>query len=428
MRNQNKRVAIIGGARIPFVKSFTNYRRVRNRDLLTAAVQALVKKYKLEGKKVDDVVLGTLIHYPSDWNYAREVVLSSGLDPHTPALFHARACGTSLDAANTIALKIATGQIAVGIAGGCDTNSDVPLTVRQRLAWQLIDITNSKSSGARISKLLGLNPFSFFKLSSPSVTEPRTGLNMGQHTELTVKEWDISREAQDELALESHRRAAKAYEEGFYKDLVFPFKVVEKDLLVRPDSTIEKLGRLKPAFDKSEKGSLTAGNSSAFTDGASSLLMTSEEYAKNNGLKVASYLVDVQVASLDYVGGEALLLAPTVAVSELMRRNNLTFDDFDYFEIHEAFAGQVLATLKAWEDPEYNKVKLGRDKPLGKIDRAKMNVKGGSVAIGHPFSATGTRVLANASKLVAERKGSRCLVSVCTAGGMGVAAIVESGS
>ncbi len=425
MKNTNHKVAIIGGARIPFAKSFTHYSRVDNSDLMTGAMQAIVKKFNLQGKKLDEVTLGTLIHDPTNWNFAREVVQSSGLDPHTPALFQARACGTGLDAANTIALKIATGQIEAGIAGGSDTNSDVPLVIRQDLAWDLIDINNAKTTSERLKKLLGINPLRFFKLKYPSVIEPRTGLSMGGHTELTVKEWNITREAQDELAYLSHINAAKAYDEGFYNDLVFPFNGLTKDSLVRPGTTKEKLATLKPAFDKSAAGTLTAGNSSAFTDGASAIFLSSEQYARDNGYDIESYLVDVQNAAFDYVGGEALLLAPTVAVSELLKRNNLTLQDFDFYEIHEAFTGQVLATLKAWEDPTFNKNVLKRDTPMGSIDRSKLNVKGGSTAIGHPFSATGARVLAGASKILKGNGGGRALVSICTAGGMGVAAILE---
>ncbi len=425
MRNSNQRVAIIGGARIPFTKSFSHYASQKNEALMTGALDALVKKFKLEGKKIDEVVIGTLIHYPNAWNWAREVVQNTALDPHTPALFHARACGTSLDAANTIALKIATGQIEVGIAGGSDTNSDVPLTVKRKVAQQLIKVQSAKSAGARISKLLGINPLDFFRVVAPNVTEPRTKKNMGQHTEDTVKRWKIGRAEQDQLAFESHQKAAAAYDAGFYKDAVFSFGGLEQDSIIRPNTTLEKLAKLRPAFDKSEQGTLTAGNSSAFTDGAAAVLMSSENHAKANGYEVEAYLVDSQNAAFDYVHGEDLLLAPTVAVDKLLKRNKLSLQDFDFYEIHEAFAGQVLSTLKAWEDPEFCQNELGRDQALGSIDRSKLNVKGGSVAIGHPFAATGARVLANAASILKENGGGRCLISVCTAGGMGTAAIIE---
>jgi acetyl-CoA C-acetyltransferase len=426
MRNLNRKVAIIGGARIPFTKSFGQYSRTKNADLMTAAVNALVKKYGLEGKKIDEVVLGTLFPSSSDWNWAREVVQSTELDPHSPALFHARACGTSLDAANTVALKISTGQIENGIAGGTDTNSDVPLSLNQQIAWNFIELQQAKTMTQKLSTLLKFNPIKLFQLQIPGVREPRTKMNMGEHTELTVKQWGIDRVAQDTLALQSHLLAEKAYQDGFQNGLVFPFKGLKKDAILRPNTTLGKLAKLKPAFDKSGTGSLTAGNSSAFTDGAASIFLTSEEYAKANNLEIESYFVDAQNAALDYVNGQDLLLAPTVAVSALLKRNNLTLQDFDFYEIHEAFTGQVLATLKAWESDDFTKEVLGRNEALGSIDKSKLNTRGGSVALGHPFAATGARILANASKILKENGGGRCLVSVCTAGGMGTAAIIEA--
>ncbi len=426
MRNQTNRVAIIGGARIPFTKSFGHYSKVTNSDLLTASLDALISKYNLEGKKIDEVVLGTLFHYPNNWNWAREIVQNTSLDPHSPALFHARACGTSLDCSNTVAMKIATGQIECGIAGGSDTNSDVPLTIKRPLASKFIQLQRAKSFMGRLGMLFNINPLQLTQLLAPDVREPRTKKNMGDHTELTVQKWGITREAQDELALKSHQLAAKAYEEGFFDDLVFPFEDLSKDSIVRPSTNIEKLAKLGPAFEKSDKGTLTAGNSSAFTDGAASIFLSSEAYAKENDLAIESYFVDCQNAAFDYVQGEDLLLAPTVAVAKLLKRNNLTLQDFDFYEIHEAFAGQVLATLAAWESPEFCKDILELDRPLGSIDRNKLNTRGGSVAIGHPFAATGARVLAGASKILKENGGGRCLVSVCTAGGMGTAAIIEA--
>lgn len=426
MRNSNRKVAIIGGARIPFTKSFGHYSRISNADLLTAAINALVKKYGLERKKIDEVVLGTLFTNPSDWNWAREIVQNTTLDPHTPTLFHSRACGTSLDAANTIALKISTGQIENGIAGGSDTNSDIPISLNQKIAWDFIQLRQAKKMKEKIKAVLKLNPTQLFKLQIPDVREARTKMNMGQHTELTVKQWGILRNAQDKLTYQSHLQAEKAYNDGFYDDLVYPYKGLSKDTILRPETTLEKLGKLKPAFDKTENGSLTAGNSTSFTDGAASIFLTSEEYARENNLEIESYFVDSQNAALDYVKGQDLLLAPTIAVSELLKRNSLTLQDFDFYEIHEAFAGQVLATLKAWESDHFAKQVLGRDQALGNIDRRKLNIKGGSVALGHPFAATGARILANASKILKENGGGRCLLSVCTAGGMGTTAIIEA--
>lgn len=393
---------------------------------MTAALSALVKKYNLHGKKIDEVAIGTLIHYATEWNWARENILSSGLDPHTPVHFISRACGTSLDAANTIAMKIATGQIDVGIAGGSDTNSDTPLSIQQALAWSLLDIRNARSVSQRIQKILQTPWHKFFSLLAPDVVEPRTHMSMGQHTELTVKKWNINRSDQDALALQSHLRAEKAYADGFYNDLVFEFNGLKKDSIIRGNTSLQALSKLPPAFDKTGSGTLTAGNSSSFTDGASSILLASEEYARKNNLPIQAYLVDVQNAAFDYVHGEDLLLAPTVAVSNLLARNELTLQDFDFYEIHEAFAGQVLSTLRAWESDDFARTVLGREKALGSIDRSKLNTRGGSVAIGHPFSATGTRVLATAAKILQQHGGGRCLVSVCTAGGMGTTAIIEA--
>ena len=424
MKNSQQRVAIVGSQRIPFVKSFQQYSRTSIQEMLTATVQAVVKKYNLQGKLLGDVALGAVMNSPIQWNLSREVVLGTELDPRTPAFNVQRACGTSLETLNLIALKIASGQITSGIAGGADTNSDLPIMMQKALAWKFIDINNSKSLGQRISNIFKIRPGDF-KPTYPGIVEPRTGMSMGQHTEKMVKEWHISREAQDQLAYESHQKGAKAYEEGFYNDLVVPFKNTARDMFLRADTTMEKLARLKPAFDKSETGSLTAGNSTGFSDGAGAVMLASEEFANKNQLPVQAYLLDVQAAAVDHLHGAGLLMAPTLAVSQLLTRNNLTLQDFDYYEIHEAFAGQVLCTLKAWEDAAYCKKELGRDKPLGPIDRNKMNVKGGSLALGHPFGATGARVAGTMAKLLDQKGSGRGLVSICTGGGMGVAAILE---
>ncbi len=420
----NQRVAIVGGMRIPFVKSFKEYARTTNQEMLTAAVQALVKKHNLQGKQLGDVAVGAVMKSSLDWNMAREVVLGSELDPRTPAFNLQRACGTSLETINLIALKISSGQIDAGIGGGSDTNSDLPVMVKRTLAWKLIDLKNAKSFGKRVGR--------FFKIGIrdlapvfPDIVEPRTGLSMGQHTEKMVKEWNIHREDQDLLAYESHMKAAQACREGFHDDLIAPFKGATKDTIVREDTSIEKLSKLKPAFDKSDKGTLTAGNSTIFTDGAAAVFLASEQYVQQNNLTAQSYFVDSQATAVDYVHGAGLLMAPTVAVARLLQRNHLRLQDFDFYEIHEAFAGQVLCTLKAWESEAYCKKELGLDKALGSIDRKKMNVKGGSVALGHPFGATGARIVASLSKLLYEKGSGRGLISICTAGGMGVAAILE---
>lgn len=421
---RSKKVAILNGSRTPFVKSMQNYQGASNQDLLSAAFDDLVRKTKLEGKLLGDVIMGTVMNHPFDWNLAREVVLGSKLSPETPGLNIQRACGTGLEAANLIALKIASGQIDAGIAGGSDTNSDIPLIGQRKLTHWLIKLQNAKSFPEKLKFIASFNP-SLLKPQIPAVREPRTGLSMGEHTELMVKEWKITREAQDELAYRSHQNAANGYEEGFHDDLIAEFRGLKKDTITRKDTTKEKLAKIRPAFDKSDKGTLTAGNSTPLTDGASVVLMASEEWAKAKGLEPLAYFVDAEVAAVDFVHGAGLLMAPTVAVSKLLARNNLTLQDFDFYEIHEAFAGQVLCTLKAWEDPKYCKEVLGREKPMGSIDRNKMNVKGGSLALGHPFAATGGRIVATAAKILKQNGKGRILISICTAGGMGVAAIIE---
>jgi acetyl-CoA C-acetyltransferase len=419
-----RKVAVIGGVRIPFVKSFKEYSRISNQEMLTATVQATVNRYKMNGKLIGDVALGAILTFPSDWNLAREVVLGTDLDHRTPGFNLQRACGTSLEAVNLLALKIAAGQIESGIAGGSDTKIYITVTGPRSLGWKLIDLQNAKSFGDRVGKFLRLRPADL-KPVIPGIREPRTGKTMGEHTEIMVKQWKISREAQDELAYLSHMNAAKAYKEGFYDDMITQFKGVKTDTIVRPDTTMEKLSKLRTAFDKSPAGSLTAGNSTIFTDGAASVLLASEEFASKNNLEVQAYFVDGEAAAVDHVHGAGLLMAPTLAVARLLKRNNLTLQDFDFYEIHEAFAGQVLCTLKAWESDDYCRTDLGLDKALGSIDRSKLNVKGGSVAIGHPFGATGTRVTMNLAKLLAQKGKGRGLLSVCTAGGMGVTAILE---
>lgn len=424
MRETMKKVAIIDGSRTPFVKSMTHFQGASNQDLLSTAIDDLVSKTRLEGKTLGDVILGTVMNHPFDWNLSREVVLGSKLSAETPGLNIQRACGTGLEAANLIALKIASGQIEAGIAGGSDTNSDIPLIGQRKLTHWLIKLQNAKTIGEKLKIISSFNP-KLLRPQLPAVKEPRTGLSMGEHSELMVKDWKISREEQDQIAFESHQKAAIAYDEGFHDDLVVPFKKISKDILVRKDTTIEKLSKLKPAFDKSISGTLTAGNSTPLTDGASVVLLSSEDWAQQNELEVLAYFKDSEVAAIDFIHGGGLLMAPTLAVSRLLQRNNLTLQDFDFYEIHEAFAGQVLCTLKAWDDPEYCKNVLGRDKAMGSIDRAKMNVKGGSLALGHPFAATGGRIVASAAKMLKQKGSGRVLISICTAGGMGIAAIIE---
>ena len=391
---------------------------------MEAALQALVTKYGLAGSRLGDVSLGAVIKHSRDWNLARESVLGSGLARETPSFDIQRACGTSLSTAILIANKIALGQIDSGIGGGTDTVSDTPIVYPDSYADLLISSYRGRTLLDRIKPWFGLRP-KHFKPVVLGVKEPRTGLSMGESTELMAKQWGITREDQDQLALESHQKAASAWDNGFYDDLVFPFQGAEQDNNVRRDSSMEQLAKLKPVFDRGPGGTMTAANSTPLTDGAAAVLLASEEWAQERNLPVQAYLRYGKVAAVDFIDSEGLLMAPAYAVSEMLKDTGLGLQDFDYYEIHEAFAAQTLATLKAWESPEFNRDRLGRDQPLGSIDRTKLNVKGGSIAIGHPFAATGARLLATMAKLLDEAGGGRGLLSVCTAGGMGVTAIVE---
>ncbi|MEZ5455995.1 MAG: acetyl-CoA C-acetyltransferase [Lysobacteraceae bacterium] len=418
-------VGILGGVRIPFCRNNTAYADVGNLGMSIRTLGALVERFGLQGKQVGEVALGAVLKHSSDWNLGREATLSSGLSPYTPGITLQRACGTSLDSVIHIANKIALGQIDSGIGGGSDTTSDVPINVGRRLRRRLLDINMARSAGERVKALRGFSPREL-KPEFPGVGEPRTGKSMGQHCELMAREWQIARADQDALAAASHRKAAAAYERGFFDDLVVPFRGVTRDTILRADTSIEKLATLKPAFDKlSGHGTLTAGNSTPLTDGASAVLLGTQEWAQANGLKVQAWLVDAQVAAVDFVHGDGLLMAPAWAVPKMLARHGLRLQDFDFYEIHEAFAAQVLCTLRAWESDSFCRDKLGLDSALGSIDTDKLNVVGSSLAFGHPFAATGGRIIATLAKLLEERGSGRGLVSVCTAGGMGVTAIVE---
>lgn len=422
---KTRAVYIVGGSRTPFVKSMTHYRDITTQTLMTDALQSLVTKMKLEGQIVGDVGLGAIMNSSKNWNLARESVLGTTLSPHTPAYTLQRACGTSLETTLQLALKIANYQVDNAIAAGVDTNSDLPVMVSTSLTKKLLNLHYAKdfSSKLKVFTSLRLNDF---KPSFPAVVEPRTHLSMGEHCEKMVKEWKISRLAQDELSLRSHQNGVAAYEKGFFDDLVFPYHGLKQDTLLRADTTLEKLAKLKPAFDFTGQGTLTAGNSSPLTDGAAAVFLTSEDYANLHQCEPWARFVDAQVAAIDFVGGEGLLMAPTIAVSQLLARNGLTLQDFDFYEIHEAFAGQVLCTLKAWESDDYCQKVLKLDKALGSIDRSKINTHGSSIALGHPFAATGARIVATLAKMLKQQGSGRGLISICTAGGMGVAAILEA--
>jgi len=426
MENTLKRVGVIGGVRIPFCRNNTAYADVGNFGMSVKVLGSLVERYGLHGEELGEVAMGAVIKHSSEWNLAREAVLSSGLAPTTPAITTARACGTSLDNAIIVANKIATGQIEAGIAGGSDTTSDVPIVLGERLRKRLLAVNRGKTWQDKLRAATQGFSFREFKPAFPGVAEPRTGMSMGDHCEKMAKEWHISRQGQDQLALDSHHKLAAAYEAGFFEDLVVPFRGLKRDGFLRPDSTIEKLASLKPAFDKSSgHGTLTAGNSTGLSDGAAAVLLGTEEWAVKRGLKVQAWFRDAEVAAVDFVHGEGLLMAPTVAVPRMLARNGLTLQDFDFYEIHEAFAAQVLCTLRAWESADYCKHRLGLDQPLGSIDPAKLNVHGSSLAVGHPFAATGARIVATLAKLLEQKGSGRGLISICTAGGMGVTAILE---
>jgi acetyl-CoA C-acetyltransferase len=421
-----KRVAIVGGSRTPFARSFGAYARSSNQELLSATLRALVERFGLAGVRLGDVIGGAVVKHSKDYNLVRECLLSSGLDPETPGLDLQRACGTSLEAAILIANKIALGQIDAGIAAGVEAMSDPPVVFPQSFRELLLESHRGRSFGQRFKPWMRLRPRDF-KPILPGVVEPRTGLSMGQSCELMVKTWGITRAEQDQLAVESHRRTAAAWREGFYEDIVSPHASLKTDNNVRADSTVEKLAALRPVFDTSGSGSLTAGNSTPITDGAASVLLASEEWARQRSLPVLAYLRAGKSWAVDFATGkEGLLMAPAYAVSSMLQDTGLGLQDFDYYEIHEAFAAVPLCIMKAWESAEFCRERLGRSAPLGSIDRSRLNVKGGSVAIGHPFAATGARILATTAKLLAGDSGAkRALLSVCTAGGMGVTAIVE---
>ena len=421
-----RRAAVLGGNRIPFARGNGSYAKASNQDMLTATLDGLVARYGLAGARLGEVVAGAVLKHSRDFNLTRETVLGSRLDPHTPAYDVQQACGTGLEAAILVANKVALGQIEVGIAGGVDSASDAPIAVSEGLRHTLLAANRAKTAAQRVKALAGLRPGDLLP-SIPQNVEPRTGLSMGEHMAITAERWGITREAQDDLAAASHQHLAAAYERGFFDDLVTPYLGVTRDNNLRADSTVEKLAKLKPVFGKGEHATMTAGNSTPLTDGASAVLIASEEWAREHHLTPLAWFVDAETAAVDYVhGDEGLLMAPAYAVSRLLARNGLSLQDFDFYEIHEAFAATVLTTLKAWEDPDFCRDRLGLTAALGSIDRTKLNVNGSSLAVGHPFAATGGRILASLAKMLHENGGGRGLISICAAGGQGVVAILEA--
>jgi acetyl-CoA C-acetyltransferase len=426
MMPEIRKVAIVGGSRIPFVRSNTDYSHASNMDMLTAALQGLVQRFDLDGERLGEVVAGAVMKHSRDFNLAREATLDSGLSLQTPAYDIQQACGTGLEAAILVANKIALGQINSGIAGGTDTASDAPIALNEKYRHMILSLNRAKTLGQRLKLFASIRP-SFMMPLLPANAEPRTGLSMGQHCELMVKQWGISREDQDQLTFNSHQNLIAAYDRGFFADLVRPFCGVERDGIMR-NTPLEKLAALKPAYDR-ENGTLTAANSTTLTDGAAAVLLASEDWAKERNLPIQAYLTHSEVAAVDFYSqgekSEGLLMAPAYAVPRLLARAGLMLQDFDFYEIHEAFAAQALCTMKAWEDPDFCKNKLGLDNPLGSIDRTKLNVNGSSVATGHPFAATGPRIIATLAKLLEQKGSGRGLISICAAGGQGVTAIIE---
>jgi acetyl-CoA C-acetyltransferase len=421
-----RRVAVLGGNRIPFARSNGPYAKASNQDMLTATVDGLVARFGLAGERLGEVVAGAVLKHSRDFNLTRETVLGTRLDPATPAYDIQQACGTGLEAAVLVANKIALGQVDAGIAGGVDSASDAPIAVSEGLRQTLLAVNRARSAGERAKALTGLRPGHLVP-AIPENVEPRTGLSMGEHMALTAAQWGITREAQDELAAASHQHLAAAYDRGFFDDLVTPYLGVSRDTNLRADSTVEKLSTLKPVFGKGEGATMTAGNSTPLTDGASAVLLASEEWATEHRVTPLAWFVDAETAAVDYVHGEeGLLMAPAYAVPRLLSRNGLSLQDFDFYEIHEAFAATVLTTLKAWEDPDFCRERLGLDAPLGSIDRSRLNVNGSSLAAGHPFAATGGRIVASLAKQLKEAGGGRGLISICAAGGQGVVAILEA--
>lgn len=423
-----QKVAILGGNRIPFARSNGIYSDASNIDMLTAALDGLVNRFSLADKAIGEVVAGTVLKHSRDLNLTREAALNTALAPTTPCYDISQACGTGLQSAFAIANKIALGLIDSGIAGGTDTTSDAPIALGDGLRKPLLRLNNARTAKDRLNALSSLNPKNL--LAFPQNGEPRTRLSMGEHQAITALEWHISRQAQDELTVASHHNLARAYQAGFFDDLITPYKGLSQDNNLRADTSLEKLARLKPVFGKNNPNpTMTAGNSTPLTDGAACVLLSSEDWAARHGFEPLAYLVHQQTAAVDFIGKnglpEGLLMAPAYAVPKMLARANLTLQDFDFYEIHEAFASQVLSTLAAWEDEKFCQERLGLDKPLGAIDRSKLNVNGSSLAAGHPFAATGGRILASAAKLLAQKGKGRALISICAAGGQGVTCILE---
>ncbi|UPO78269.1 acetyl-CoA C-acetyltransferase [Arthrobacter sp. Helios] len=423
-----RNAVVIGGNRIPFARSGGAYAHSSNQDMLTAALDGLVARFGLQNERIGAVAAGAVLKHSRDFNLTREAVLGSALSPETPAYDVQQACATGLETVVSLANKIKLGQLESGIAGGVDSASDAPIAVSEGLRRALLDLSRARTAKQKIAAVAKIRPRDLAP-NAPNTGEPRTGLSMGEHQALTTAQWKITRESQDELAYNSHRNLAAAYDRGFFDDLLTPYRGLSKDSNLRADTSLEKLASLKPVFGRAlgDEATMTAGNSTPLTDGASVVLLGSEDYARENDLPMLANIVDAEAGAVDFVHGrDGLLMAPAFAVPRLLARNNLSFDDFDFFEIHEAFAGTVLSTLAAWEDDEFCRTRLGLEGPLGSIDRSRLNVNGSSLAAGHPFAATGGRIVASLAKMLHEKGSGRGLISICAAGGQGLVAILEA--
>ncbi|MCC3283413.1 acetyl-CoA C-acetyltransferase [Arthrobacter caoxuetaonis] len=423
-----RNAVVIGGNRIPFARSGGAYAHSSNQDMLTAALDGLVARFGLQGERVGAVAAGAVLKHSRDFNLTREAVLGSALSPETPAYDVQQACATGLETVVSLANKIKLGQLESGIAGGVDSASDAPIAVSEGLRRALLDLSRARNTKQKLAAIAKIRPKDLAP-NAPNTGEPRTGLSMGEHQALTTAQWKITRESQDELAYNSHRNLAAAYDRGFFDDLMTPYRGLSRDSNLRADTSLEKLASLKPVFGRAlgDEATMTAGNSTPLTDGASVVLLGSEDYAREHDLPMLANIVDAEAGAVDFVHGrDGLLMAPAFAVPRLLARNNMTFDDFDFFEIHEAFAGTVLSTLAAWEDDEFCRTRLGLEGPLGSIDRSKLNVNGSSLAAGHPFAATGGRIVASLAKMLSEKGSGRGLISICAAGGQGLVAILEA--
>ncbi|MCC9193484.1 acetyl-CoA C-acetyltransferase [Arthrobacter sp. zg-Y916] len=423
-----RNAVVIGGNRIPFARSGGAYAHSSNQDMLTAALDGLVARFGLQGERVGAVAAGAVLKHSRDFNLTREAVLGSALSPETPAYDVQQACATGLETVVSLANKIKLGQLESGIAGGVDSASDAPIAVSDGLRRALLDLSRARNTKQKLAAIAKIRPKDLAP-NAPNTGEPRTGLSMGEHQALTTAQWKITRESQDELAYNSHRNLAAAYDRGFFDDLMTPYRGLSRDSNLRADTSLEKLASLKPVFGRAlgDEATMTAGNSTPLTDGASVVLLGSEDYAREHDLPMLANIVDAEAGAVDFVHGrDGLLMAPAFAVPRLLARNNMTFDDFDFFEIHEAFAGTVLSTLAAWEDDEFCRTRLGLEGPLGSIDRSKLNVNGSSLAAGHPFAATGGRIVASLAKMLSEKGSGRGLISICAAGGQGLVAILEA--